>query len=371
MSSELNATVQSTKLDSRLSPPRRFARLGVDFPFFVGPMVGLSHVAMREVIRSFCPAGLKVHLFSEMLSSLRLPSERLGVADELKTTASDGDSLIPQLLCNERWYIERSLAKLEAWQPWGFDINMGCPVKHSLRHNWGVRLLGDPVYAAKVVTMARQATDRPLSVKLRCGRDHFDLDYIVDFTKRLADAGADWLSIHGRLQSQKHRGDANWSAVADIRQQLSIPVAVNGDIQCLADVLKILNDFDLDGIMIGRAITARPFLLWQIAEALGYQQAPAAFPGERAPQGPEEEGQWYLRALLMFIEQLQKHFDQPQKRWKRFKFYLIQSHKWLFYGHALYARCMKLKDLDAIASMIASEYIDQRVFPMTERILLH
>ncbi len=349
----------------------RFQRRGVGFPFFVAPMVGLSHVALRDVIRYFIPAGLELPLFTEMLSSLRLPSERLGRADELKTSPADQGWLIPQLLCNEAWYIERSLRKLETWQPWGFDINMGCPVKHSLRHNWGVRLLGDPEYAARVVGMARRLTQRRLSVKLRCGRDRIELPYMVDFTRRLADAGADWLTIHARLQSQKHRGDANWGAVAAIRDQLSIPVVVNGDIQCLADVQTILQRYELDGVMIGRAITARPFILWQIAQCQGYQAAPPAFAGHRAPAGPEEEGQFYLLGLLRFIEALNKHFDNPQKRWKRFKFYLLQSHKWLFYGHALYARCMKLNDLASITRMIEDEYLERRSFPMSERILLH
>jgi tRNA-dihydrouridine synthase len=349
----------------------RFPSLGIRFPVFVAPMVGLSHVALRQLVREFTPAGLDTLLFTEMLSSLRLPSERPGSVDELRISPDDEGRLIPQLLGNEEWYIERSLRRLESMKPWGVDINMGCPVKHSLRHNWGVRLLGDPDYAAQVVATTCQHTNRPVSVKLRCGRQQLDLVYMREFTRALQDAGAGWLTIHARSQAQKHRGDANWGAVAELRSDLNVPVVVNGDVQCLTDVETILNRYAIDGVMIGRAITARPWLLWQIGEALGYTAAPARFAGHKAPRTPEDEGRLYLLALARYIELLQEYFPNPAARWKRFKFYLLQSHKWLFYGHALYARCMKLKDLAAIRQMLEREYVETASFPMTGRVMLH
>ena len=83
--------------------------LGMPFPFMVGPMVGLSHLAFRELVRSYTPSNIPLPLFSEMLSSLRLPSERPDLADELFTSPRDKGRWIPQVLGNDEWYLERSI----------------------------------------------------------------------------------------------------------------------------------------------------------------------------------------------------------------------------------------------------------------------
>ncbi|MFW7378563.1 MAG: tRNA dihydrouridine synthase [Oligoflexus sp.] len=346
----------------------RLAQLGIRFPYMIGPMVGLTHVAMRELIRRYLPAGLDALLFTEMLSSLRLPSERLTHADELRVAPGE-THVVPQLLANEEWYIKRSLQKLEGISPWGIDINMGCPVKQTLRHNWGVRLMGDPKYAAQVVRLAKQYSLRPISVKMRCGLDEADLDYILRFTDHIEQAGADWITIHARPKAQKHKGQANWQIVADVRERRSIPVVVNGDIQTAEDALGLMADASVDGVMIGRAATARPWILWQIAERLGYQDKPFAFSERNAPQSAEEEGAFYLDSLIHFIDLLEHYFDNEAKKMKRFKFYLIQGHKWFFYGHSLYSRCMKCRSLPEIRDMLC-EYQQTVEFPMTQRITL-
>lgn len=346
----------------------RLTKFGLNFPFMIGPMVGLTHVAMRELIRRYTPEGLDALFFTEMLSSLRLPSERLDYADELKIAPGE-TGLVPQLLANDEWYIQRSLRKLDGIRPWGIDINMGCPVKKTLRHNWGVRLLGDPLYAAQVVSITKKHSTIPVSVKMRCGLKEADLSYICNFTDKLEEAGLDWLTIHARPKSQKHGGKAHWQLVADVRQRRSIPVVVNGDIQTAEDAISLATDCGIDGVMIGRAATARPWILWQIAEKLGYPAKPKAFPDQSAPSSPEEEGAFYLDALIHFIDLLEQYFSNEAKRNKRFKFYLIQSHKWFFYGHSLYSRCMKCQSLGEIREMIM-DYKERVDFPMTNRITL-
>ena len=94
---------------------RNLAKRGVhvDFPFFLAPMVGLSHVALRTTIRSYMPEGAKNLLFTEMLSSRRLPTERIGDRPETATDPEE-TNLVPQLLGNEERFIRESLKKLEA-----------------------------------------------------------------------------------------------------------------------------------------------------------------------------------------------------------------------------------------------------------------
>jgi tRNA-dihydrouridine synthase len=131
-------------------------------------MAGLSHVAFRQVVRSYLPAGASTLLFTEMLSTRLLPGEDVGETPQTQVAPGEED-LIPQLLGNDERLIAQSLEKLNAIRPAGIDINMGCPVSKVLKHNWGVALMGDIGYAEKVVRETRRSTQLPLSVKMRTG----------------------------------------------------------------------------------------------------------------------------------------------------------------------------------------------------------
>ncbi|MBY0369143.1 tRNA-dihydrouridine synthase family protein, partial [bacterium] len=219
----------------------RFKHLGVEFPYFVAPMVGISHVAFRELVRFYTPKNLQPLVFTEMISGKRLPHEQLQEAEHLRTSVGE-DGLIPQLLCNEEDHIARSIRKLQPLSPWGIDINMGCPVTQTLKHNWGVQLMHNKDRAAHVVSLAKKYTHRPVSVKLRAslGRQ-FDADYLLSFTEALENAGADWLTIHCRTQEQGHHGYANWNMVEAVARARKIPTVANGDIHTWEDALHVKN----------------------------------------------------------------------------------------------------------------------------------
>lgn len=355
-------------LSADCKPSRAFQ---LAFPAMIGPMVGLSHVALRELCRSYLPSGLDLITFTEMLSSLRLPSERLGRPEELRI-ANEHGLLVPQLLANDPFYIEKSIERLLPWQPWGFDINMGCPVKKTLRHNWGVRLMGDAKYAAQVVSSARSVCEHRLSVKLRCGIEQADVDYLSEFTDHIEQAGADWISVHARAKSSKHKGQARWDVVAQLKARRSIPVVVNGDIQTSQDALKLIQEFGFEAVMFGRALTARPWVFWQLAEDLGFEGAPLGFEGQKAPRTPEEEGRMYVDALKRFLDLLDQYFTNEHKKQKAFKLYLVYGHRWLFYGNALYRRCMKCRSFEELRVMLASDYASEKLagFTMSPRISL-
>ncbi len=344
----------------------RLHALGLDFPFMVAPMVGLTHVAFRAVVRHFTPSSVHPLLFTEMLSTRRLPFERIDRVDELKTLPGER-FFVPQILGNEESFIQRSIQKLLPLDPWGFDINMGCPARQHLKHNWGVRLLGDRDYAARVVEMTKKHSSIPVSVKMRCGQEVADPQFLDDFTSALESAGADWLTIHARLQSQRHKGDADWTMVSDIRQKRRIPIVMNGDIQTAQDALHIYQNGLADGVMIGRAATARPWILWQIAHSLGYTESPEAFPGTVPPQTPEEEGRFFLMAMVKFMESLDEYFDSDEKNLRRLRFYVINANRWFLFGHSYYSKCMKAKNLTE-AKRLTQEMIDSVNFPMTSRV---
>lgn len=326
----------------------------VNFPVCLAPMVGLSHIGLRAMVRQYLPSGAVTLWPTEMLNSRRLPMEKLGETEETFRLPEE-EGLIPQILANEPEPIFQSVQKLKAWGAEGIDINMGCPVRKALRHNYGVALMGDPGYAAEVVRMAVKASDLPVSVKMRAGLQNDD-QFLVDFSLGLEAAGASWLCLHPRLAGEVRRGKADWSQIRRLREKVKLPVIGNGDVQTSEDVVRMLEETGCDMVMVGRALTVRPWILWQMGERFGLP-APLGREGQTAPQDAHEEGREFGRALLYLLSVLEQYFSS-EAALKRLNFHLRNAHPWLEFGHALTAAVAKAKTLsearDAIQKFFMS-----------------
>jgi tRNA-dihydrouridine synthase B len=311
----------------------------INFPVWLAPMVGLSHVALRLLVRHYTPQEAIVAWPTEMLSSWRLPREPLGSTPE--TLRAEGESdIVPQILGNEERPIADSVRCLEDWGAVGIDINMGCPVKKALRHNYGVALMGDAEYAREVVKMTVRHARVPVSVKLRAGLQS-DREYLLKFVHGLEAAGAAWITLHPRLGHMKRRGQADWEQIRLVRESLSIPVIGNGDVQCADDVFAMNHVSGCDAVMVGRALAARPWLMWQVGEHLGFAP-PSGFEGRRAPRTPIEEGEEFGRASHLYLNLLERFFDF-ESGFVRFKFHLRMTCGWLEFGHHLFGSSAKAK----------------------------
>lgn len=336
----------------------------IDFPFFLAPMVGLSHAALRETLRRYTPPSVSTLRFTEMLSSRRLPAERMGAKPETMTLPGER-FLVPQLLANEERFIRLSLAKLEELDPVAVDINMGCPVDKALKHNWGVALMGDPRYAESVVRATVANSTKPVSVKLRTGLED-DPAYLVEFAQMLESAGASWLTIHPRIAAQQRRGKARWDYLGQVRDAVSIPVIGNGDVQTAEDAFALLRRTGCDGVMIGRAAVARPWILWQIGEELGLAP-PEGRENERAPSDGYGEGAEYRRALEIFLTTAGELFS-ARDGLKRSRFFVHWASRWLDFGHELWRRINSASDLPRI-QVVADDFF-ARPQRMTQRTAL-
>jgi tRNA-dihydrouridine synthase B len=197
----------------------------------------------------------------------------------------------------------------------------------------------------------------PVSVKLRAGMQK-DLDFLLRFTKGLEDAGAAWITLHPRIGEQKRRGAADWSQIRFVRERLRIAVIGNGDVQCLEDVFAMLSQTGCDSVMIGRALLARPWLLWQLGEKLGFS-APPGLSHRHAPATPYEEGAEYGAAALHKLELLEKYFDF-ENGFKRFKFHLRMTCGWLEFGHALSASCSRAKNYSDLRATVLTFFSAQQ-----------
>ncbi len=318
----------------------------VNFPVCLAPMVGLSHVGLRLLVRDYLPKGAFTIWPTEMLNSRRLPHQIVGQTPEtFKCETEVG--LVPQILGNEAEPIRKSVLKLKEWGVSGIDINMGCPVNKALKHNYGVALMGDAGYAAEVVSMAVESSSLPVSVKMRAGLQS-DETFLLKFVEGLESAGASWICLHPRLAEQKRRGSADWSQISLVRQKIKIPVIGNGDVQTSADVRAMLDQTGCDMVMIGRALAARPWLLWQVGEELGWPAPEGKFGS--APRSPEEEGAEMGRSLLRLIDFMEIYFALNLGL-RKFQFYLRTTHSWLMFGHALHAKSMRAQSYDDLRGL--------------------
>ncbi len=328
----------------------------LNFPLTLAPMVGLSHVALRRLIQDYMPANANTHWPTEMLNSRRVPGENLKTTPE--TLRDDFETnLVPQILGNEEIPIERSVKRLvQEWGASGIDINMGCPVQKALKHNYGVSLMGDVSYAARVVEITKKNSDVPISVKLRAVGSTQSVKELISFVNTLVDAGADWITLHPRTAEQKRRGMADWSQITELKKNCKVPIVGNGDIQIADDVLEMLKRTNCDKVMAGRALAARPWMMWQLGEKLGFEN-PKLHAEKKAPVTAIDEGNEYGRALLKYIDYCEFYFMQQAGAsesitLRKISFYVRTTHVWLEFGHSLMSAVSVAKNLSELRSNI-------------------
>ncbi len=148
-----------------------------------------------------------------------------------------------------------------------FDLNMGCPVPKIVRNGEGAALMKDPALAERIVRAAKEASSLPVTVKYRKGFDSRTANY-VEFARMLEDAGADAITLHGRLREEFYGGKADWDAIAAVKRAVCIPVVANGDVFSPEDAVAILEKTGADGVMVARGALGNPFIFGQIAAYL-------------------------------------------------------------------------------------------------------
>lgn len=151
------------------------------------------------------------------------------------------------------------------------DINMGCPVKKVLKTGGGASLLKDPQYIYEIVKAVVDAVKKPVSVKIRSGFDYNSINF-VEVGKLIEKAGASAITLHARTRSQFYTGKADYAHIKLLKENISIPIIGNGDINSVDDAIKMFEITNCDAIMIGRASLGNPWLIKEIEHYLKYNE---------------------------------------------------------------------------------------------------
>ncbi len=147
------------------------------------------------------------------------------------------------------------------------DINAGCWVKNVVGCGAGAGLLKDPVHMQKLVKAVIDEVSLPVTVKTRLGWDHESIQ-ILEVAKRLEDVGVKALTVHCRTRSMGHKGEADWSWIPRIKEEVSIPVVLNGGIMTPQDVKQAFDETGADGVMIARGAIGNPWIFQEAQELI-------------------------------------------------------------------------------------------------------
>ena len=265
------------------------------YPVFLAPMEDVTDISFRLLCKNFGADMVYTEFISSdaLIRNVKQTHQKLTISDAerpvtIQIYGRDPDAMVEAAkICEEA-------------NPAIIDINFGCPVKKVAGKGAGSGMLRTPELMLDITRQVVKAVNIPVTVKTRLGWDN-DSKIIVPLAEQLQDCGIQALTIHGRTRAQMYTGNADWSLIADVKNnaRMHIPIIGNGDVKSPQDCKQRFDETGVDAVMIGRASFGAP---WIFREVKHYLQT-----GELLPK---ESFQWYLDVLKKQVLQSIEMIDE-------------------------------------------------------------
>jgi tRNA-dihydrouridine synthase B len=318
----------SPSLQSRLATPLKIGTFEVKSRVLQSPLSGVTDLVFRRLVRRYAPESM---MYTEMVNATGLHYVK-HLPKIMEVDPNERPISIQLFDCRPDFLAEAAVMAVEEGAD-TVDINMGCPVNKITKNGGGSSLLRQPEVAEAIVREVVKAVKVPVTVKTRIGWSDKEIN-ILDFAKRMENAGAQMITVHGRTRAQGYNGPAKWEWIRRVKEVLSIPVIANGDIFSVEAAVKCLEETGADGVMCSRGTLGYPFLVGEIDYFLktGLEKEPPtpvqllecarehlealySYKGERGIRQARKHMTWYakgfvgaaqLRGQLSVIETLEQ-----------------------------------------------------------------
>ena len=251
-------SVLSPELKQRLSTPLKIGTVEVNSRVLQSPLSGVTDLVFRRLVRRHAPDSM---MYTEMVHASEVCHVR-ELPNMMEVDPNERPISIQLFDCRPHFLAEAAQKAVEEGAD-TIDINMGCPVNKITKNGGGSSLLRQPEVAETIVRSVVEAVNVPVTVKTRIGWSDEEIT-ILDFARRMQDAGAKMITIHARTRAQGYNGQAKWDWIRQVKEQLSIPVIANGDIFSVESAIQCLQETGADGVMCSRGTLGYPFLVGEI-----------------------------------------------------------------------------------------------------------
>jgi nifR3 family TIM-barrel protein len=248
---------------SAISNPQSAMQIGkinLAPPFALAPMAGMTDTAFRRLVKRNGGCGLVV---TEMVSSEGLVRGIDRTLEYAEYTEAERPVSI-QIFGGDPEKMAAAAQIVEGMGADIVDVNMGCPVPKIAKHDAGCSLMRDPEHAASIVRAMTRAVGIPVTVKMRAGWDATAIN-APDVARRIEDAGASAVAVHGRTAAQSYTGFSDWDLIAQVASQLSIPVFGSGDCVEAEQIVERMRA-GVGGVLVGRGALRNPWIFQQAAD---------------------------------------------------------------------------------------------------------